>query len=163
MLINENRIIVAVVSAIVLSGTVVFLSFKKALEHTELGETITVARDLAKIKKVDLTVPPRPRPVLLSTLPGTNISNASLYRVEVKTKDSSEAKKSKPDKDPLLKDIEIVAVSKDEISIIDGANSFSLKVGEGLKTQPKIKLWKIDERERRATFSADGRSITISY
>jgi hypothetical protein len=180
MLINQPRIILAAIFAIILSVSAVSYTITKALSSKDLVDTKNNLIELARAGKDNSTPvappPPKRKVELLTAIPGSTISindvpKVSMIAPDPKSKDQKPAKEAtvSGNNDTIktteskLAGIKIVSVSTEQIVIEDKITSYTLKVGEVAKTTPAIKLLAIDTVARKISFLISDQEIVELY
>jgi hypothetical protein len=178
MLVNQPRIILAAIFAVVLSVGVVGYTMTKALSSKDLENTRKELIALAKAGKGNTPpeappLPPKRRVELITTIPGTTTTVNDIPKVSMIIADNKAPKVPiKPtanalpvgnntEKDPSK--IQMISVSADQVVFQIKESVYTLKVGEVAKTTPPIKLLKINEIERKVSLLINDQEMIELY
>jgi hypothetical protein len=164
MLENQNRILVVGLTASVISGGLVIYAFSKAIGKDEFKPIVSVTT-LRLGKPENAKSDSIPRPLVVSTIPGTNISWSkprSQPSSVAKTQPKVEQVWDSKEKDSILNGIKVLRVADQKVTIIDNNTTYELKINDYLPSAA-LQLTKIDQSTREIVFNISGKQVTTYY
>jgi hypothetical protein len=175
MLINQNRVLIAILGAVCFSVGITAWAVNRAIKGTDYSPANNIITDLNKAKEYTeanaaIQIAARkPKPVLVTTIPNTNISidrpKITIEIADPRKQVVNQKSWSGKEISRMLEGVEISKVLDTEIEIIDrtSSRSYRLKIGDSIPSRKGIIFRKIDNRVREVTFESVGKALIAYY